>query len=76
MTVNKSHLITCSTPGLETLCVMSAAVEESIFPEVDEVYEELVTDVTSKAGGVPTASWACTGSTHNDVSTGHTFSTL
>ena len=50
----KSHLITSAAARLQSLGVVSAAIDVSILVEVDEVDEQLSARVTHEAGGMPT----------------------
>lgn len=63
-----SHLITSSTAGLEHLSVVSAAVDASILVEVNQVYQEIVTNLAHKAAGVPTSTLSGTRSKNSNLS--------
>lgn len=63
-----SHLITSSTAGLKQLSVVSAAVDASILVEVNQVYQEIVTNLAHKAAWVPTSSLSGTRSKNSNLS--------
>lgn len=63
-----SHLITSSTAGLKHLSVVSAAEDASIFVEVNQVHQEIVTNLANKAAGVPTSTLSGTRSKNSDLS--------
>ena len=63
-----SHLITSSTAGLKHLSVVSAAVDASILVEVNQVHQEIVTNLAHKAAWVPTSTLSGTRSKNSNLS--------
>lgn len=63
-----SHLITSSTARLKHLSVVSAAVDTSILVEVNQVHQEIVTNLAHKAAWVPTSTLSGTRSKNSDLS--------
>ena len=66
--ITSSHLITSSTARLEHLSVVSATVDASILVEVNQVYQEIVTNLAHKAAGVPTSTLSGTRSKNSNLS--------
>jgi len=62
-----SYLITGGTAGLEHLSIMSAAVDASIFVEVNQIHQEVVTNLANKASWVPTPVLSCTRCKHSNL---------
>ena len=63
-----AHLITSSTAGLKHLSVVSAAVDASILVEVNQVHQEIVTNLAHKAAWVPTSTLSGTRSKNSNLS--------
>lgn len=51
--VGEDDLVASAASRFESLSVMPATVESAVSPEVDEVYQQLSTDTTDEAGGMP-----------------------
>ena len=66
--ITSSHLITSSTARLEHLSVVSATVDASILVEVNQVHQEIVTNLAHKAAWVPTSTLSSTRSKNSDLS--------
>lgn len=74
--VRQDNLIAGGATWFEGLGVVSAAVQVSILPEVNEIDQQLSTHVAVEAGRVPTRVRACTRRYHHDVPTAHTLATV
>lgn len=58
--IGKDDLVTSRTSGFDGLGMMTSAVQSSLFVEIDQIYQKLVTDVAGEASRMPAGIWSCT----------------
>ena len=68
MEIKSSYLITSSAARLEQLSIVSAAVDATLFVEINQIYQQVVTNIAHKASWVPAFVLSCTRCKHSNLS--------
>ena len=64
-----THLVARWAPRLQSLSMMPSTVQLPLSIEVDEIYQQLLTDATREAGRMPAGVGPCSRREHTDVTT-------